>query len=144
MVGRLNCVFGSRDVSNSWMQDWRSLLQSEGCAIALNSIIVSVASEGHRFVQITLDTRHLQLILKSLGLLKSSSAVSTPGTGRIDDQVARRNEEAQLSPTMTTVFRFCLMRASFLPQDRADSGKSGGTFLLDKCRDHRRFRWKIS
>ena len=53
-----------------------------------------------------------------------SLAVSTPGTRHTDDQVERRKGEAQLSPTMTTVFRFCVMRASFLSQDRAGFGEA--------------------
>ena len=68
-------------------------------------IIVLGASEGRRFVQIEPDTRHVELILKSLGLLESSNAVSLPGAKHTDDQVGRRTGEAQLSPTMTTVFR---------------------------------------
>ena len=44
-------------------------------AVALNRIIVLGTSEGRRFVQIEPDTRRVELILKSLGLLKSSHAV---------------------------------------------------------------------
>ena len=40
------------------------------------------------------------------------------------DQVERRKEETQLSPTITTVFRSCLMRASLLSRDRADLGEA--------------------
>ena len=52
--------------------------------------------------------------------MKVSNAVSTPGTSHTDDQGERRKGEAQLSRTMTTVFRSCVMRASSLSQDRAD------------------------
>ena len=70
------------------------------------------------------STRHVELILTSLGLLKSSNAVSTPGTRHTDDQVERRNGEAQQYPAMTTVFQSCVVRASFLSQDRADLGEA--------------------
>ena len=36
----------------------------------------------------------------------------------------RRKREAQLARTMTTVFRCCVMRASFLSPDRADLGEA--------------------
>ena len=41
--------------------------------------------KGRRFVQTEPDARHVELVLKSLGLLKSSIAVSTPGTRQSDD-----------------------------------------------------------
>ena len=44
-------------------------------AVALNSITVLGASDGRTLVQIESDTRHVELTLKSLGLLKPSSAV---------------------------------------------------------------------
>ena len=49
-------------------------------AVALNRIIVLGASEGCKVVQLEPITRHIQLILKSLRLLKSSNAGSTQRT----------------------------------------------------------------
>ena len=68
-------------------------------------------------------------------------AVSTPVTRHTDDQVERRKGEAQLSPTMATVFRSCVMRASFMSQDRADFGEAVKSLAH---RDHRRLRWRMS
>ena len=62
-------------------------------AVALNRIIVSGASGGRRFVHIEPDTRHVELILKSLGLLKPSNVVVTPGTRHTSDQVERRKKK---------------------------------------------------
>ena len=47
-------------------------------AVALNRMIALRASGGRRFVEP--DTRHVELISKSLGLLKSSNAVVAPRT----------------------------------------------------------------
>ena len=88
--------------------------------------MVQGASDGRKFVEIEPDARHVELILKSFGLLKPSKAVSTPGTRHTDDQVERRKGEAQLSPTMTTVFRSCDASKNSLTRLCADLGGGGG------------------
>ena len=55
--------------------------------VALNRIVVLGASEGRRFDQIEPDIRHVELIFMSLGLLKSSNAVSTPRTRHTDTKL---------------------------------------------------------
>ena len=50
-------------------------------------------------------------------------AISTPRNRHTDDQVKRQKGEAQLSQTRTTVFRSCVMRASFPSQHRVDLGE---------------------
>ena len=67
------------------------------------------------------DARHVEIILHSLGLGgRNVNTVTTPGVKKTDAQEERKLQEPQLSKEETRLYRSCLMRASFLAQDRAD------------------------
>ena len=92
-------------------------------AVAANRITVLGACERRNFVQIESDTRHVELILDSLGLLDGIESCRHQGP-HTDDQVERRQVEAYLFPKLTTVFRSFVMRASCLSQGLADLGEA--------------------
>ena len=75
-------------------------------------------------MQIEPDQRHVEIIVSSLGLQKlNAKSVKTPSVKISDDDVERLQHDASLSPADTSLFRSCVMRASFLSQDRADLGE---------------------
>ena len=101
----------------------------QGCdrtATILNRVVtLSVDSGGRKLVTIEPDARHVQIILQSLGLAGAGTkSVATPGVKKTDAQEERKVGEPPLCKSETTLFRSCLMRASFLAQDRADLPES--------------------
>ena len=105
-------------LANYWHQNTKFAKAIESDLVNID--VVLGENYRRRFVEIEPGARHVNLILKSLGLSKLSNTVLTPGIRDMHDQIERRKGEAQLSPTMTTVFRSCVMRSSFLSQDHAD------------------------
>ena len=93
-------------------------------ATVLNRV-VTLGEDPKRFVQVEPDLRHVELILKALNLAEAGAkAVATPGLKSTDARVEQRKREPQVSKEETSLFRSCLMRASFLSQDRADLGEA--------------------
>ena len=189
LIGRLNrSMYGFRDASHNWMEDWQDLLQEEGykigvanpalfwnqalssrgavhgddfyvlgtvCAVdrmavalksrysvreshrlgfgegctrhatILNRVVSLGELNGRRYVQIEPDKRHVELIVSSLGLDKSNTkSVTTPSVKPSDAEAAQFQHGPKLSASETSLYRSCVMRASFLSQDRADLGES--------------------
>lgn len=187
-VGRLNrSMYGFRDASHNWMEDWQALLKEEGYEIGvanpalfwnpklssrgavhgddfyvlgtqsaidrmagalkskysvreshrlgfqpnctqnatiLNRVVSLGEQGGRRFVQIEPDQRHVEIIVSSLGLHKSNTkGVKTPSLKSADGDVEKLQHDSPLSPVDTSLYRSCVMRASFLSQDRADLGE---------------------
>ena len=84
-------------------------------------VTLSEDKDGRRQVVVEPDARHVQIILKSLGLNgQGVKTVATPGVKKTDAQEEQRLTEPPLGRTETTLFRSCLTRASFLAQDRED------------------------
>ena len=188
-VGRLNrSMYGFRDASHNWMEDWQGLLQEEGYKIGvanpalfwnerlcsrgavhgddfyvlgsveavdrmakalksrysvreshrlgfvdgctqhatiLNRVVCLGELHGRRYVQIEPDKRHVEIILSSLGLDKSNTkSVTTPSVKPTDAEAEQYQRGPKLSAADTSLYRSCVMRASFLSQDRADIGES--------------------
>lgn len=189
MIGRLNrSMYGFRDASHNWMEDWQHLLEDEGYSIGvanpalfwneelqsrgavhgddfyvlgsieavdrmaralksrysvreshrlgfehgctqhatvLNRVVFLGEQEGRRFVQIEPDKRHVEIILSSLGLDKSNAkGVTTPSVKPTDAEAERFQSGPKLSQAETALYRSCVMRASFVSQDRADLGEA--------------------
>ena len=87
--------------------------------------VVSLGEQGGRlFVQIEPDQRHVEIIVSWLGLHKSNTkGVKTPSLKSTDGDVEKLQHDSPLSPVDTSLYRSCVMRASFLSQDRADLGE---------------------
>ena len=100
----------------------------EGCArhaTILNRVVSLGELNGRRYVQIEPDKRHVELIVSSLGLDKSNTkSVTTPSVKPSDAEAAQFQHGPKLSASETSLYRSCVMRASFLSQDRADLGES--------------------
>ena len=97
----------------------------DGCersAIILNRVVaLQLDEQGRKEVIIEPDFRHIQLVLRDLGLDKENAKGLTTPTIKIDDaEIERRKHEQALAREMTTMFRSCVMRLSFVSQDRAD------------------------
>ena len=90
----------------------------------MNRIVsVGITPEGKKYVDIEPDSRHVDYILKTLGLNNGKvKTVIVPGTKLNDAQIAMRKESPMLSPQDCTTYRGNVMRAAFLAQDRADIG----------------------
>ena len=188
-IGRLSrSMYGFRDASRNWMEDWQGLLQEEGYAIGvanpalfwnerqrsrgavhgddfyvlgsvqavdsmaaalksrysvreshrlgfgqgctqhasiLNRVVFLGELNGRRFVQIEADKRHTEIILTALSLDKGSAkGVTSPSTKPSDSEAEKFQHGLKLSAAETALFRSCVMRASFLSQDRADLGEA--------------------
>ena len=91
-------------------------------ASILNCVVtLSWDSDGRKQITIEPDARHVEIILRSLALGgKDAKSVVTPGIKKTDAQEEKQLLEPPLGRAETTLFRSCLMRASFLSQDRAD------------------------
>jgi hypothetical protein len=189
VVGRLNRnMYGFRDASSGWQEDWQELLRSEGYdvgtanpALFLNSarhsrgavhgddfyvlagrsaldhmkqaleskysvreshrlgfgehcvqqatvlnrvVTLGRDEQGRKFLQIEPDARHVELILKSLGLGDGAKSVTTPGVKHTEAEVSRRQQEPPLDKAKASEYRSNVMRASFLSQDRPDLAES--------------------
>ena len=84
-------------------------------------VTLSEDEHGRKQVVVEPDARHVEIVLRSLGLNgKGVKTVATPGIKKTDAQEEQRLIEPQLGKAETTLLRSCLMRASFLSQDRAD------------------------
>ena len=96
--------------------------EDDRTASILNRVVtLSWDDDGRKQVTIEPDARHVEIILRALGLGgKDAKPVATPGIKKTDAQEGRRVLEPPLGRADTTLFRSCLMRASFLAQDRAD------------------------
>ena len=87
--------------------------------------VVTLGKDCHRYVQLQGDPRHVDIILQTLGLDGDNvKTAATPGTKPTEARVEQRKRETQLSKSHGSAFRSCLMRASFLSQDRADLGEA--------------------
>ena len=98
-----------------------------GCvqeATVLNRVVKLGIENGRKCVQIEPDSRHVQLIIKTLGFSSKSGSTAVPGVKVSDAELERRLSEPQLSKIETSAFRSCVMRAAFLAQDRADIGEA--------------------
>ena len=97
----------------------------ERSAVILNRVVsLGHDAEGRRQIVIEPDFRHVQLVLQDLGLDKENTKSLTTPTIKIDEmEVERRKLEQPLDRSMTTTYRSCVMRLSFLSQDRADLGE---------------------
>lgn len=94
-------------------------------ATVLNRVVVLGEDENRRrYVRIEPDQRHVELTLKSLGFNERTKSCATPSVKLKDHEVEARRSSPPLSPGDTTAFRSCVMRGSFLAQDRADLGES--------------------
>ena len=77
-----------------------------------------------RYVQIEPDKRHVELIVSSLGLdTGNTKSVITPSVKPSDAEAEQFQHGPKLSASETSLYRSCVMRASFLSQDRADLGE---------------------
>ena len=94
----------------------------ERSAVILNRVVLlRQDSEGRREIIVEPDFRHIQLVLQDLGLDKSNTKSLTTPTIKIDEaEVERRKHEQPLDRQSTTTYRSCVMRLSFVSQDRAD------------------------
>jgi hypothetical protein len=93
-------------------------------ATALNRIIqLGYTEEGKKFLEIEADSRHAEMIIKTLGLDgQRTKPMSVPGTKLNDVEVEQRKRMPALTSTETTLYRSNVMRAAFLAQDRGDIG----------------------
>ena len=82
-------------------------------AIRILNRVVQWTNDG---IEYEADQRHAELIVRQLGLSKSSNSVGTPSAK--DDNC----DEAPLDPQDATVYRAIAARANYLSQDRADLG----------------------
>jgi len=90
-------------------------------ATILNRVVSVGVEDGRRFVQVEPDQRHVEIILEALGLKKEKTkGVVTPSAKLSEAEWDRRRLSPPLSPSRTTSYRSCVMRASFLGQDRPD------------------------
>ena len=90
---------------------------AQGQALALNRFVVLGDGEAILF-----RLSRMHVTWSRLDQPKSSNAVVTPGTRHTDDQIERRTQT--ISSTLTTLLSSCVLRASFLPQDRSDLGEA--------------------
>ena len=88
----------------------------------LNRIVsVGTNSGGRRYVRIGPDIRHAELVLGDLGLEGSKvKPLTTPGFKLDERDLALREIEVPLEATDATRYRSCVMRLSYLHQDRED------------------------
>ena len=92
----------------------------------LNRIVsVGTNSDGRRYVRIEPDIRHAELVLRDLGLEGSKvKPLTTPGFKLDERELALRVTEVPLESEDATRYRSCVMRLSYLSQDRADLGEN--------------------
>ena len=99
----------------------------EGCtqhATILSRVVSLGELNGMRYVQIEPDKRHVELIVSSLGLdTGNTKSVITPSVKPSDAEAEQFQHGPKLSASETSLYRSCVMRASFLSQDRADLGE---------------------
>ena len=95
-------------------------------ATVFNRVVrLGVDDGGRRYVDIEPDARHVELIVKTLGLGGSKTkGFSTPNVKVTDEQQVLRERSAKLGPSDATLYRSNVMRASFVAQDRADLGEA--------------------
>ena len=94
-------------------------------AMVLNRVVTCGLTEGRKFVRIEPDSRHVDLMMQTLGLdPKKTKAVATPSVKPTDADAQRRQSSPALDKTRTSSYRSCVMRGSFLAQERADIGES--------------------
>lgn len=91
-------------------------------ATVLNRVVtLGRGEDGRKYVQLEVDTRHVDLIVRSLGLDEGKSRpAATPRVKRSEEQEERRRGEPLLSKAEASLYRSNVMRASFIAQDRAD------------------------
>ena len=71
------------------------------------------------------DKRHVELIVSSLGLDDGNTkSATTPSVRPSDAEAEQLLHGPKLSASETSLYRSCVMRVSFLSQDRADLGES--------------------
>ena len=89
----------------------------------MNRVVKLGIENGRKYVQIEPESRHVQFIIKTLGLSSKCGSTPVPCVKAGDAELERRLSEPQLSKVETSAFRSCVMRAAFLAQDRADIGE---------------------
>ena len=127
VLGPRKAIDGMGDILKSKysLRESSRLGFGRGChrtATILNRVVtLSIDSDGRKAVTIEPDARHVEIVLRSLGLAgKETKSVSTLGVKKTDAQEERKLGEPPIGRNETTMFRSCLMRTSFLAQDRAD------------------------
>lgn len=81
-----------------------------GCvqeATVLNRVVQLGIENGRTYVQIEPDSRHVQFILKILGLSSKSGSTAVPGVKVVGVELGRRLSEPQLSNIEISAFRSC-------------------------------------
>ena len=78
--------------------------------------IVRITSDG---IEIEADKRHADLLVRDLGLA-NAKAVDTPRVKHAESEIWKGVESPKLDKVQTTQYRSCVMRASYMGQDRPD------------------------
>ena len=118
--------------------------QDDKAATILNRVVtLSWSDDGRKQVTIEPDARHVEIILRSLGLNgKGAKSVVMPGIKKTDAQEDQRLLEPVLGRSESNLFRSNLMRASFLAQDRADLPEAVKS-SRNRCRRQLVQAWRI-
>lgn len=89
-------------------------------ATFLNRVIsVSKDESGRSCIEVEADSRHVDLIIKNLGL-ENAKPVDTPSIKKSALEAEAIEREPALTPALATKFRSCVMRGAYLSQDRVD------------------------
>ena len=91
----------------------------------LNRVVsVGADSDGRRYVRIEPDSRHSELVPRNLGMEFSKTKPLTTPRFKLDEKEHALTEtEASLEAADATRYTSCIMRLSFLAQDRAHLGE---------------------
>jgi hypothetical protein len=95
-------------------------------AMVLNRVVtLGRGTDGRKFVCIEPDSRHIEIMLQTVGLdPQGTKPVATPSLKPTDADASRRATAPELSRARTTQYRSCVMRGSFLAQERSDIGEA--------------------
>lgn len=86
----------------------------------LNRLIRVGKHNGRQAVFLEPDRRHVDLLIRELGL-ETAKGVDTPHVKKSVDQQMLESKSPVLRKDLTKTYRSCVMRAAYLSQDRPDS-----------------------
>ena len=80
-------------------------------------------SPGRPRMEVEADDRHVQILVKELGLSKGKG-VDTPAVKKKYEIAIVESQSHALGPEMSSKLRSLVMRSAYLAQDRADIGEA--------------------
>ena len=95
-------------------------------AMVLNRVVTcGRGTDGRKLVRVEPDSRHVELMAQTFGLdMANAKSVATPSIKPTDADAQKRAMSPELSKVRTSSYRSCVMRGSFLAQERADIGEA--------------------